>query len=1413
MIGIDAGSRFLKIVRHEAGDFALIDCSEHHGRPEPVLEKALGFGLSGFKGPVALTGGFGRELAHRIPGASYCDEISAVIEAARYYEFCVKHIVNVGAGSIRYIELDEDGHFRAYKENSLCAAGTGSFLDEQMRRMSFDYEDLHNLPLVEDPPGIASRCAVFAKSDLIHRQQEGYTRAQMWSGLARGVVDTMLSTIFKGNIPDGEVLFCGGIFRDRSVRHWTFARMAGARFHDIGHAFVAVGAVLDLKRGRTEKIGTDADERRVQGLATAGEMRELRAVLSHNDPGGALREYESGGNEVRVYAPLKDRQRVALGIDIGSTSTKCAILDAEDREVRVDIYRKTAGQPLHATRRLFQELRALLEGRRIEVAACGTTGSGRRLVGELCGADLIVNEISAHFAGARRIDSSIETIFEIGGQDAKYIRGSNGTVVDAAMNYVCAAGTGSFIEEQAARLGFDVSQVGACAIGRRIPHASDRCTVFMEQDINKLLREGRSREEALAAVIYAIAKNYLHRVVGQRPITGDRIFFQGATARNEALVAAFEQILGRTIVVSPHCHLMGAIGAALLALEKTNGERSVFYGLEAFDAEIGLQYLQCADCSNKCTITVARTEGREISWGFMCGREGFHENKRPERGADHMKRVVAMANRSSSADRRYNAAKPVHASSPNTAWRKEIKNIGIPVVLSMFEYLPLWKGFLDRLGFNVIQSENSTQTHKERGTRLAKSDFCFPMKLALAHVDALACREGIDAVFFPTVISEKKQGNGMPRIFCPYVISFPSLSRNVVDLTAPIIAPELDFRMDESFIIDALHRSFAIYGAGRDEIAGAYRAGRVQLQEFQRARAGYGKTLLDGMKASGKKGIVFMGRPYNLYDKIINLGLTERFRADKIETFPFECLIDPDESGPCIEHMYWNYGERILSAAEKIKGIEGLYPVYFTNYSCGPDSFVLSRFEELMAGRPYLIIELDEHGSGTGYQTRIEAFMDVVAGDTRKRREASASAVNFHAAWRRRGRKIWIPPMHEYSARLSAAGFRAWGFDAEALPVENGEALEIGRQGVRGSECLPAHSTIGSFLKKMREIGAVPGEHAFFMPTAEGPCRFGQYTILHRRIMDNNGFRDTPIFSPTSVNSYMGMPDGLRRFLWDLLIAGDLLMKGACKIRPYEKTHGETDARAEEALRDLERAMEKKSDCIAASRRALAALEGVPVIRDRKPLVGIVGEIYVRCNSFCNGGLIKSIESSGGEAWLTPISEWILYTSWMERYFSKIHRKGLFERTVAGLKTSYMFRRMEKFEREIPSFLADRMEPHVERVLHEGSRYLPLIFEGEAILTIGRAILFLREGADLVVNAAPFGCMPGNLTNAFFHGIQRELGKPVLSLFYDGEEDINRIVGIYLRNLKEMPRGETDRSFYTDMNEDGMSEPEREIVQ
>ncbi|MGL4368546.1 MAG: hypothetical protein ACRCUT_02565, partial [Spirochaetota bacterium] len=381
----------------------------------------------------------------------------------------------------------------------------------------------------------------------------------------------------------------------------------------------------------------------------------------------------------------------------------------------------------------------------------------------------------------------------------------------------------------------------------------------------------------------------------------------------------------------------------------------------------------------------------------------------------------------------------------------------------------------------------------------------------------------------------------------------------------------------------------------------------------------------------------------------------------------------------------------------------------------------------------------------------------------------SVEKEKYYSFWDKKDRKLWIPPMHETSVKIFAAGFRAYGYDAQALDGETREAYEIGKQTVRGSECLPASTTIGSFIRKMREINAVPSEHAFLMGTAEGPCRFGQYMVLHRNILDKNGYKDVAIFAPTSVNSYLGMPGALRAYLWDIVVAGDMVFKYICRRRPYEIEKGSVDRAASSALSRMEKGIESRENVLGLMSAALEAISKVPVRDEKRPLVGIVGEIYVRSNPFCNDQLIRFIEANGGEAWLSPLSEWFIYTAWMEKYFAKLYDKGIMEEALVLFQNGFLFRHLHQFEQAALPYLEGRLEPPMEEVLKEGVKYMPLIFEGETILTIARGVQFAKNGAALVVNCAPFGCMPGNITASVFQNLRDGLKAPVITLFYDGE--------------------------------------------
>ncbi|NIO29792.1 MAG: hypothetical protein GTO29_14705 [Candidatus Latescibacteria bacterium] len=564
--GIDVGSLFLKIVSlDDNGRILKTYFQPHYGEPLELLKKELG----NHDGNIAVTG-TNVELLESTLSIKPINQIQSIIECVSSRYSNAKNIIDIGGNTATYIELTEEGSFKYTNCNSLCAAGTGSFLDEQAGRLELTYQEIASIPIIESPPKIAARCSVFAKTDLIHRQHQGYSREEMWVGLCRGMVQTCLTTLLKGKRLEGLIALTGGVSLNPHIMYWLKEKYGEQiqTFSD-AHLASAIGAAQFAKKKR---ISQRIDLKNVEStFIVRGKQKRRPMVLEKSKivTFEAHKSYRDPNNtEVRYIAPIDGKKLdVFIGIDVGSTSTKAVLMD-RDKRLLLDVYRKTLGNPIDATKKLLRAIRDWAEKEDFDITflGAGTTGSGREIIGRVVGADLIINEITAHTTGAMEIDPEIDTIFEIGGQDSKYMYTVNGFIRESSMNYVCAAGTGSFIEEQANRLGFAVEEVGEKVLGIAPPFTSDRCTVFMEQDIQVLLKKDYSREEVLAATTYSIAQNYITRVVSNKYKKPNKIFFLGATAKNVGLVAAFEQLLDVEVKVSPFSHVMGAYGVALLLL-------------------------------------------------------------------------------------------------------------------------------------------------------------------------------------------------------------------------------------------------------------------------------------------------------------------------------------------------------------------------------------------------------------------------------------------------------------------------------------------------------------------------------------------------------------------------------------------------------------------------------------------------------------------------------------------------------------------------------------------------------------------------------------------------------------------------------------------------------------------------------
>ncbi len=1366
-IGIDVGSLFVKgVVIDAKGNITKQVARLHKGLVEKTtfdLIEELAQGTNPDAVKVSITGKAADHLVEDL-GVESVDPVQSEILGVKKIYGKVDNILHLGGSSTMLIYLDKNGELIDFSTNTGCAAGTGSFLDEQSARMKLDYDVLDELEIIDDPPPIATRCAVFAKTDLIHRQQEGYDHAHLWSGLCKGMTETVLQTLLKGHKLSGVTAITGGVAKHKGIIYFLRKKLGDDILVSPHAQFAAAyGAALSpvefnfahLKRARAEANEKEKKEKDV--------VRRPPLVLKKSkfpDFSVPIFYTTEDDTEVRIHLvpPEGSHFDVYMGIDIGSTSTKAVLTFAEDDKVFMDVYRKTEGDPIGAAKKLFN---AINEAQKlykftIDVKGLGTTGSGRKIVGSVVGADLVVNEITAHVKGAVTVDPEVETIFEIGGQDSKYMRVKNGHIADANMNYVCAAGTGSFVEELGRKLGFSVYEIGDAVMGVAPPVTSDRCTVFMEQDAINLFHEGFSREEVIAAILYSVIANYRSVVVGNRYVSKKKVMFQGATARNKGLVAAIENTLGVEVVVSPYCHVMGAYGAALLAKEEVLKKgHSEFRGLDLGSRKVKIYTEVCTYCTNNCVITYAEVEGvpGRAGFGYMCGRDDDDTG---------MKRVDEFG------PFRFRRAQ---LQMRNTPRGKNRVAIGIPRVLSVWTYSKLFRTLFTELGLDVVYSKETNQEIVELGDENVASDFCFPMKVAHGHVAWLAKHTDVDAIFLPAMIEENRNPHTTRTRFCPYVEGLPSVIKKQFEdkpFIPPFVSPILDFNIDDEEIGRRVAVALApVVKVDPKKAAEAWRKAKEAYKESEKKLVERGLQIIKEVEEKGEKAIVIIGRPYNTLDSTVSQGIPFKiaekgFKVIHMDMLPFK----PETMGREFENMYWYYGQKIISAAKFVAKHPNLYAIYLSSFNCGPDSFIQGFVEEVMGEKQMLILQLDEHGSDGGYQTRMEAFLDVLNSQpvpigTSMLTPVTGSPEDL------KGRIIWIPPMHEIGSRLFAAVFRGYGIEARAMPRTDDGAHEIGKLATRGSECTPMALTLGTFIKAMKDSGEPPSRHALFMPTATGPCRFGSYALAQHIALEHLGYKNIPIIAPSSENSYLGLPTAVRRGLWDAILSADFLYKLVLKTRPYEVHKGESDMLMEYWTQRLEEALENREDPLSVVVEAAKAFSKVPVTGEKKPLVGIVGEIYVRNEPFSNAWVIRNVEKFGGEAWLSPISEWILYTIWSERNLPRIHRVNVLGRIIGEFANLFIERREHQFVKALMPWLADRMEPPADEVIEEGLKFIPKEFEGESVLTLGRAVKFMEQGASMVINAAPFGCMHGHISGSIFEKLVREYGKPIVTMFYD----------------------------------------------
>ena len=801
----------------------------------------------------AVCTGSGRDLIAEVMGVDKENEITTQARAVAYFHPGVRTVIEIGGQDSKLIFLERDERSGRtvivdHALNEICAAGTGSFLDQQAYRLGISIDEFSSLATrAEKPATIAGRCSVFAKSDMVHLQQEGTPQEEIVAGLCYALARNYISNLGKGRRFVKPIAFQGGVAANKGVAK-AFEELLELKPGEliIPEHFKVMGAIgaamMASERHRDTpvklRVATEVLKRYLARKASKAEVGHLRRLL-----------YSGDGSNPADECPILKKQhksKVYIGVDVGAVSTNIVVLD-ENKKLLAMKYLMTEGNPIESVRKGLRDIGHEIKDL-VEVHAVATTGSGRYFVGDFVGADLVINEITAQARATLEIDKTVDTIFEIGGQDSKYVRLKNGAVVDFEMNKVCAAGTGSFLQEQADRLDINIEEeFSKLALSSKAPvDLGTRCTVFMESDLIHHQQVGSPKIDLLAGLSYSIANNYIEKVIGNKRI-GERIYFQGGVAGNKSVVAAFENILGKKVTVPQSHNVTGAIGAALIAMERKHGDgKSNFVGFDLTDRKYEVKSFECQHCPNHCEIKKISIGGEFKSfYGGICDRYDLKAEKDTAQILPDLFRE-----REEMLMRYYREDQSV----PNSPV------IGIPRVLMFFEQFPLWATFFAELGVKVVLSDKTNKRLIHKGLQEVLAEACYPVKVAYGHVANLI-EKGVDFIFLPSIIDLEKDNDDVARSYnCPLIQGIPFMLRPAFRDKARMISPTIFMAKEKWNLRVEMEKIGRDLGKEKKKVGSAISAALKAQDEFERIRRERGQEILKTLKKDNEA-VVVIGKP------------------------------------------------------------------------------------------------------------------------------------------------------------------------------------------------------------------------------------------------------------------------------------------------------------------------------------------------------------------------------------------------------------------------------------------------------------------------------------------------------------------------------------------------------------------------
>ncbi len=1324
----------------------------HEGNAQEVLQGVLHEVEITRQDSVAITG---RKFRNFI-NLSSITEPEAVEMAYEHVSQREKYdaVVSAGGETFMVYALDSEGKISNVYTGNKCASGTGEFFLQQIRRMDLSIEDALKLASDCSPHKVAGRCSVFCKSDCTHALNRGEPKGGVVAGLCEMIASKIFELLMR--VDSDRIMVIGGTSQNSVVMDYLRSEIPNIHIPEEAPYFEALGAGLWGIENKTLPFPDDDKF-----------FRPGDSSFSFHPP---LKEYEGLVTFKSMnFAKIKEGEEAIIGLDVGSTTTKAVLLRISDNAITASVYLRTNGDPVGASRKCYAEL-ARQVPENIRIIGLGVTGSGRQIAGLHGLTDGIINEIIAHATAAVYFDPDVDTIFEIGGQDAKYTYITSGVPSDYAMNEACSAGTGSFLEEAAKEsLGIEVTEIAEIAMkAEKPPNFNDQCAAFISSDVKNATHEGILKEDIIAGLVYSICMNYANRVKGNRPY-GNKIFMQGGVCYNRAVPVSMAALIGKEIVVPPEPGLIGAFGVALelknrinLGLAKSQefklrdlADREVKYG-RTFHCKGGKE-----KCDRNCEIAMIHIEGKKYPFGGACNRY-YNIRCNVECDTEELDLV----------DLRQRLIFKKYSTDLSPELPAEAPIIGINNSFLIGTFFPLYYNFFTKLGMRVIIPDEVAQD----GIDKKGASFCFPVEIAHGLFQNLI-RKKPDYIFLPHVLEIPADDGPGYKKNCVFVQAEPFYIKTTfreelegIDVLTPRLTFYRGLRSQEKEFI-SIARQLG-YGVKEAVVAHDYACSRQEEYQMEAVEIGT-RALEDLEKRPDEFAVVLFGRPYNSFAKEANMGMPHKFASRGAKIIPYDFL--PVEKDFDDESMYWGMGRMIINAARFVKKHPQLYGAFITNFSCGPDSFIITYFRDIMGVKPSLTLEIDYHTADTGLNTRIEAFLDIVRRyrELEKKNRIPVSDDSFVSAQigmegssayvrtatgekvplRDPRVRVLVPSMGHLGTEAFCAALRSLGIRTVPAPAPDAEVLKIGRGATTCKECLPMLLTAGTLLQYVGDNHRDGEIVVYFMPRSTGPCRFGQYNVYLKNFIKRNCISDVAVISLSDANSYAGLGTKFTYRAWQALMISDVMEDIRQAIQVMAVDPVEAYKTFDEEWGKILESVECTSG-IPIEKQLRSTAEVFRRMPKKYPIseaktIAIIGEIYVRRDSLSRQGLTDFLAGKGFISRIAPVCEFIYYSHYLIRKKLSRHKLSMSERLHCLMEDFFLERVERKFKRIlVQSGFCTYEMIEVKKTIEHAEHLISPYMAGEAILTVGLGLREILSTACGVISIGPFGCMPSRVAES-----------------------------------------------------------------